>query len=162
MDRDRRKALIHKTIVAWVRLGIGGHRFCLKPRRNMNKTILLPGSLDGTDSHDCFYRSLVDQMPDPVTVVDDAGNAVAAPFFSQALQANGCLAVRRRSGSGAAYSSLSTRTTSTPCANRSTPSYGQVNRRPLSNTGAGIAMETGGPWNPSPGAASTTAARWPF
>ena len=85
MDRDRRKALIHKTIAAKVRLGISGHRFCLKPTRNMNRTILLPDSLDGTDSHDCFYRSLVDQMPDPVTVVDDAGTILFASPSSERL-----------------------------------------------------------------------------
>jgi PAS domain S-box-containing protein len=39
----------------------------------MHETRLLPGTREGLESHRCFYRALVEQLPDAVTVIDEAG-----------------------------------------------------------------------------------------
>ena len=51
----------------------------------MNKTILLPNTHDGTDSHHCFFRALVDQMPDLISVVDDTGTILFTSSSSEPL-----------------------------------------------------------------------------
>jgi len=39
----------------------------------MHKTVLLPNADNGSDSHECFYRGIVDQMVDLATITDSAG-----------------------------------------------------------------------------------------
>jgi len=42
----------------------------------MHKTVLLPNADNGNDSHECFYRGIVDQMVDLVTITDSAGTVL--------------------------------------------------------------------------------------
>jgi PAS domain S-box-containing protein len=42
----------------------------------MHKTVLLPNANNGSDAHECFYRGIVDQMVDLVTITDSAGTVL--------------------------------------------------------------------------------------